>query len=140
MSYLLDTNVLSESVSARPDQKVIAWLKATPLADTYVSAITIGEIKRGIEKLPDTHPRKAQLNDWLEGELLRRFSGRIVAIDAAVMLEWGRLIASLERQGRAMPLMDSLLAAQAIGHQLTLVTRNVKDFSETGVVTINPWD
>lgn len=139
MTYLLDTNVLSESVSARPDEKVIAWLKATPLADTYISAITIGEIKRGIEKLPDTHPRKSQLNEWLENEVLRRFSGRIVPIDAALMLQWGKLIASLERQGRTLPLMDSLLAAQAIYHQLTLVTRNVKDFSDTGVALIDPW-
>lgn len=139
MTYLLDTNVLSESVAPKANPAVMEWLQATLVSECYISALTIGEIKRGLEKLPDAHPRKRLLDSWLETELLPRFLGRIVAVDAAVMLEWGKLTASLERQGRALPLMDSLLAAQAFHHQLKLVTRNERDFQGIGIVVVNPW-
>ena len=139
MTYLLDTNVLSESVAPKANPVVIEWLQKTLVSECYISALTIGEIKRGIEKLPDIHPRKRQLGRWLEDEVMARFLGRIVAVDAAVMLEWGKLTASLERLERALPLMDSLLAAQAFHYQLTLVTRNERDFQGIGIVVVNPW-
>jgi predicted nucleic acid-binding protein len=136
MTYLLDTCLISESAAPRPNAGVIAWLQATPVTEAYLSALTIGEIKRGIARLPDTHARKQRLNDWLENDVLARFQGRILAIDAAVMLAWGEL---LGRQGPTPPLMDSLIAAQAIYHRLTLVTRNEKDFHGLGVRILNPW-
>ncbi len=136
MTYLLDTCLISESAVPRPNAGVIAWLQATPVAESYLSAVTIGEIKRGIARLPDTHARKQRLNDWLENDVLARFQGRILALDAAVMLAWGDLTG---RVGQTPPLMDSLIAAQAIYHGLTLVTRNEKDFHSLGVRLLNPW-
>lgn len=139
MTYLLDTNVISELVARRPNEHVVAWLRDVSSTEVYLSALTIGEIKRGIEKLPGDSRRKHELARWLEEELLVRFQGRIVALDAAVMLEWGRLVAALESQGRRLPLMDSLIAVQALYHHHELVTRNVKDFAGTDVRLLNPW-
>lgn len=139
MTYLLDTNVISESVSAQPNAGVIAWLQSITVTESHISAISVGEIKRGIEKLEETHPRKQRLNQWLENEILNRFLGRILVIDSPVMLTWGMLVGTLDRQGRSLPLMDSLMAAQALSHQLILVTRNDKDFQGTGVKLLNPW-
>lgn len=136
MTYLLDTCVISESVAQRPNAGVIAWLQATPVGESYLSALTIGEIKRGVARLPDMHARKQQLNDWLNNEVMTRFRGRILALDAAVMLAWGDLIGG---QSQTPPLMDSLIAAQAIYHRLILVTRNEKDFHALGVRILNPW-
>lgn len=139
MTYLLDTNVISESVSAQPNDGVMGWLQSITVTESRISAITVGEIKRGIEKLEETHPRKQRLNQWLENEILNRFLGRILVIDSPVMLTWGMLVGKLDRQGRTLPLMDSLMAAQALSHQLILVTRNDKDFQGTGVKLLNPW-
>lgn len=140
MTYLLDTNVISELVARQPNERVVVWLRDIPPTEVYLSALTIGEIKRGIEKLPADSRRRHELAVWLEEELLVRFQGRIVALDAAVMLEWGRLVAGLEGQGRRLPLMDSLIAVQAIYHRHELVTRNVKDFAGTGARLLNPWE
>ena len=140
MTYLMDTNILSEPIVPRPNSGVISWLKSITLAECFISALTIGEIKHGIEKLPDRHPRKAGLETWLQNDLLAQFLGRILVIDAAVMLEWGVLVGWAERQGRPIPLVDSLIAAQARYYQLTLVTRNDKDFRAAGCKTINPWE
>jgi tRNA(fMet)-specific endonuclease VapC len=140
MTYLLDTNLLSDSVSSRPNKGVAAWLKATPLIESYISVITIGEIKQGIARLPETHPRKSQLGHWLENDVMIGFRGRVLTIDAAVMLSWGELTANLDRIGRALPLLDSLIAAQAVHYQLTLITHNEKDFRGTGLTVVNPWE
>lgn len=140
MTYLLDTNMISELVARQPNEQVMAWLRNVPPNEVYLSALTIGEIKRGIEKLPGDSRRKHELTRWLEEELLVRFQGRIVALDAAVMLEWGRVVAGLEGRGRRLPLMDSLIAAQALYHRHELVTRNVKDFVGTGARLLNPWE
>ena len=139
MTYLLDTNVISELVARQPNETVVAWLRDIPPDEVYLSALTIGEIKRGIEKLPADWRRRRELTRWLEEELLVRFRGRIVDLDAVVMLEWGQLVAGLEAQGRRLPLMDSLIAVQAIYHRHALVTRNVKDFAGTGARLLNPW-
>lgn len=140
MTYLLDTNVVSELVARRPNERVMAWLRDVPATEVYLSALTIGEIKRGIEKLPIDSRRRHELIRWLEEELLTRFHDRIVDLDAAVMLEWGGLVAGLEAQGHRLPLMDSLIAAQALHHRHALVTRNVKDFAGTGTRLLNPWE
>lgn len=138
MKHLLDTNVISELVSRQPNEHVIAWIDGIDDQLTYLSVITIGEIQRGIEKLPGSQ-RKRRLNNWLNEELLIRFDGMILHIDLAVMLTWGKLVARLESQGRALPAIDSLIAATALHHDLCLVTRNEKDFDGTDVIVINPW-
>ncbi len=138
MNYLLDTCVISELAARQPEPGVMAWLDAVEDERIYLSVITIGEIKRGIEKLPAS-PRRQVLADWLSGDLLLRFRGRILAIDTAVILRWGELTAKLEREGRPLPAMDSLTAALALTHNLHLVTRNEKDFAGSGVAVVNPW-
>ncbi len=138
MNYLLDTCVISELVSKRPNQAVIDWIDSIDDDHIYLSVITIGEIKKGIEKLPDS-ARKEQLTEWLEEDLLSRFQGRIVGVETAVMLTWGTLTAKLEQQGTPMPAIDSLIAAIALHGNLALVTRNVQDFHESNLILFNPW-
>jgi tRNA(fMet)-specific endonuclease VapC len=138
MKYLLDTNVISELVAKQPLNKVIDWLDNTDDSLIYLSVITIGEIKQGIERLPDSK-RKTVLRDWVSDELLPRFQGHILALDTAVMLTWGVLTAMLEQKGRKLPAMDSLVAAIALQGQFVLVTHNEADFADTGVTILNPW-
>ena len=138
MNYLLDTCVISELVARQPEPKVVNWIDAIEDERIYLSVITIGEIKRGVEKLPAS-PRRQALADWLSSDLLLRFKGRILAVDTAVMLRWGELVAKMEGEGRPLPAIDSLIAALALTHNLHLVTRNEKDFQGTGVVVVNPW-
>lgn len=138
MKYLLDTNVVSELVARQPNQAVLDWLDALDPNTVYLSVITIGEIKRGIEKLPDSI-RQRELREWLEDQLLVRFAGHILAVDTAVMLTWGELTAELDRRGRPLPALDSLIAALARRYRCTLVTRNEKDFQDAGVPLLNPW-
>lgn len=138
MKYLLDTNVISELVAKQPRAKVIDWLDHTDDTQIYLSVITMGEIKKGIERLPDS-TRKTALRTWLTDELLVRFQDRILPVDLAVMLTWGVLTATLEQKGRKLPAMDSLVAAIALHGQFVLVTRNEADFADTGVMVLNPW-
>ncbi len=138
MKYLLDTNVISELVAKQPATQVVTWIDSIDDTQTYLSVLTIGEIKKGIEKLPDS-VRKERLREWVSDDLIVRFSQRILAIDVNVMLKWGNLVAMLEMKGRKLPAMDSLIAAVAIHGQLTLATRNVNDFRDTGIALINPW-
>lgn len=138
MSFLLDTCVISELVARQPNPAVLQWVDSVDENMLFLSAITIGEIKRGIEKLPDSK-RKSVLQAWLEDDLLIRFRERILPIDTAVMLIWGQLAADLEMQGRPMPAIDSLIAATCLEGKLDLVTRNEGDFVNSGVTVINPW-
>jgi len=137
--YLLDTNVVSELVARRPDVKVVGWVDGLDPGGTYLSVITVGEISKGIEKLPDSR-RKDTIREWLSGDLLLRFEGRILTIDVAVMLAWGALAAESESRGRTMPAIDSLISALALHHDLVLATRNEDDFRHTGVRILNPWN
>jgi tRNA(fMet)-specific endonuclease VapC len=138
MSYLLDTCVISELVAKRPEPKVINWIDS--IADTrlYLSVITIGEIRKGVEKLPDSK-RKTLIRSWLEDQLLIRFDGRIVPIDTDLILTWGQLVGMLEATGKQMAAIDSLIATTALHGRFTLVTRNVEDFKNAGVMILNPW-
>jgi toxin FitB len=139
MNYILDTNVISELVTVRPNAKVTDWIEAIDPELVYLSVITIGELKKGIEKLPNS-ARKTQLDSWLQEDLLVRFEDHILNVDAGTMQVWGSLSARLESIGRPISAMDSLLAATALQRQYTLVTRNSADFSETGVSLLNPWE
>jgi len=136
--YLLDTNVISELVARQPDPAVLTWIEALDQTAIYLSVITIGEIHRGIERLPESAKRD-RLRAWLTEDLLVRFADRIVPIDVGVMMAWGSMVARLISEGRPLSAMDSLIAAQAIHHRYSLVTRNESDFRDTGVNVMNPW-
>jgi tRNA(fMet)-specific endonuclease VapC len=138
MNYLLDTNVISELISKRPDRRVVEWLDRVDPNAIYLSVITIGEIRKGIEKLLPSK-RKDRIKEWLEGDLLLRFQGRILEITIEVMLIWGELTERLEKEGRPITAIDSLVAAIALQGNYRLVTRNEHDFQSTGVAIINPW-
>lgn len=135
MSYLVDTNVLSELRRKQPDAGVVAWFARRPPITLYLSVLTLGEIRKGIASVADEERRLA-LSDWLETELPAFFTGRILGLDAAVADRWGRLVAAA---GRPLPAIDSLLAATALEHDLVLVTRNTKDFADLPLQVINPW-
>lgn len=136
MSYLLDTNVLSELRRKQPNPGVVAWLQARPAQALFLSVLTLGEIRKGIEGLPDATRRQA-IADWLEVELPRYFEGRLLPLDAHTADRWGRLMA---HAGRPLPAIDGLLAATALQHDLTLVTRNTRDFAGLGLRLLNPWE
>lgn len=138
MKYLLDTNVISELISRQPNEKVVAWVDALDAADVYLSVLTVGELRKGIEKLPPSR-RKEEISAWLNSDLLPRFAGNLVEISADVALVWGELTGRLEREGRPMPAIDSLIAASALAVKFTLVTRNEADFQDVGISIINPW-
>ncbi len=135
MSYLIDTNVLSELRKRTPDPRVVAWVDARPPSTLYISVLTLGEIRRGVDLMTD-EARRLKLLDWLETELPAWFAGRILGVDLAVADHWGRLLA---RARRPLPAIDSLLAATAARHDLQLVTRNVADFAGVDVTVLNPW-
>ena len=139
MKALLDTCVISELVSKQPNPKVIDLVDTLDPEDVYLTAITIGEIVKGIEKLSKSR-RKADLQTWLKDDLLVRFEGNIVALDTDVLIEWGVLTARLESTGKTVPAINSLIAASALAKKMTLVTRNVSDFEGTGVEIVNPWN
>ena len=138
MNYVLDTNVISELISKKPNTKVLEWLDHLDPNTIFLSVITIGEIRKGIQKLPPSK-RKDAVTQWLEGDLLLRFQERILEITADVMLIWGELTGRLENEGRPITAMDSLIAAIALQGNYCLVTRNEQDFEHTGVKIINPW-
>ena len=138
MKFLLDTCVISELMAKRPNQAVMQWIDSVDEDRLYLSVITIGEIRKGIAKLADS-PRKLELQEWLSDHLLSRFSDRIVVIDTGVMLDWGQLVGNLERLGKPMPLMDSLIAATVLHGGFVLVTRNEADFECADVRMLNPF-
>jgi toxin FitB len=138
MPYLYDTCTVSEFMQATPNVKVTNYLSALPNHETYISAMSIGEILYGIELLPQSAKRR-RLEDWYAHELTPAFDGRILPNDLAVMERWGPLAASLERRGFKMAIKDSLIAACALQANLTLITRNDSDFAHCGIKIVNPW-
>ncbi len=136
MSFLVDTNVISEATRPRPDEGVVRWLKSAGGLSLFVSVLTLGEIRKGIEKL-HSGARKDSLRDWLESEIPAWFEGRILPVDTAVADQWGRLVAAA---GRTVPAVDSLIAATALVHGLRLVTRNRADYSFPGLEILDPWE
>ena len=135
MSYLLDTNVLSELRRKAPNAGVGDWFAQRPASTLYLSVLTLGELRKGIEGMADVK-RRTVLLDWLEVELPIFFTGRVLSVDAQVADRWGRLVAAANRP---VPAIDSLLAATAAHHGLSLVARNVRDFADLGLEVINPW-
>lgn len=136
--YLLDTNCISELVRVKPEPSVMMWVEATDEALLHLSVLTLGEIRKGLAGLPHGR-RRTHLETWLEVELRARFAGRILPIDAAVADRWGLLAASAKGEGKTLSIIDGLLAATALHHNLAVVTRNVSDFASTQVQVLNPW-
>ncbi|HEY0760985.1 MAG TPA: type II toxin-antitoxin system VapC family toxin [Pyrinomonadaceae bacterium] len=137
--FLLDTNVISELVKPRPEASVTAWIETTDESLLYLSVLTIGEIRRGIATLPQSR-RRATLEAWLDKELSARFEDRILAIDQQVADRWGLLTAIARNSGIVLPVIDGLLAATALEHNLTLVTRDTGQIPAVGVAVFNPWE
>jgi toxin FitB len=138
MNYLLDTCVLSEYTRKKPEGKVIQWMDAIQDDELFISVITFGEIQRDIDKLSESR-RRTDLVTWMNEDLVTRFANRIMSVDLETMLLWGNLTARMDANGTPMSLMDSLIAASALRHNLVLVTRNEIDFQTSGVRLVNPW-
>lgn len=139
MNLLLDTNVLSEVQRPAPEPKVLAWLHRVDEDRTYISVASIAELRRGVALLEDGRRRTA-LARWLAHDLPERFAERILPIDQAIAERWGDLMAQSRKSGVALSVMDGFFAATALTNDLTLVTRNVRDFAMFGVPLLNPWD
>ena len=139
MNYLLDTCVISEFAARQPTEKVVSWLSTLDTETVFLSVVTLGEIQKGIEKLPASK-RKEALRTWLKDDLLVRFHDRLLPLESGEMLAWGTLVSKVEAKGAPMPLIDSLIAATALHHDLVVVTRDVDDFAPSGVRLLNPWE
>lgn len=137
--FLLDTNCISELVRSKPEPRVLEWMEAADESLLYLSVLTLGEIRKGVAGLPQSK-RQTQLEMWLEVDLQARFSRRILSIDAPIADRWGLMAAQAKRKGRALSAIDGLLAATAMHHNLTIVSRNISDFANTQVTTLNPWE
>lgn len=138
MSFLLDTNVVSEWAKVRPNAGVVGWLSGADEDRVFLSVITLAELRHGVERLA-TGRRRERLDEWLRDELTLRFEGRILLVDARVADEWGRVVSDREAAGRPIGAMDAFIAATSKVHALTLVTRNAADFEGTVQSMIDPW-
>lgn len=136
--FLLDTNVISELVKAKPEARVTNWIDATDETLLYLSVLTLGEIRKGIASLPHS-ARRAALEAWLDHDLMLRFSDRILPIDQQVADRWGRMAGSAAARKSPLPVIDGLFAATAQQHDLIFVTRNTRDIAATGVQAFDPW-
>ena len=138
MSWLLDTCVVSELVRPRPKASVVSWVLERDEDELFLSVITIGELEKGIARLPDS-PKRVALEQWVRRELADRFRGRLLPVDAGVAARWGALVGASEARGQPLPVIDSLIAATGMQYDLTLVTRNTDDLERCGARCFNPW-
>ena len=139
MSFLLDTCVVSELTKPRPSKRVADWLRSTDEESLFLSVITLGEIEKGIAKLPDSRKKRA-IEMWFRSDLLPRFDRRLLSVSREVAVMWGQMQGEAENKGTPIPTVDSLIAATAKAHDLVVVTRNGDDIERCGVEVINPWD
>ncbi|MBN9256656.1 MULTISPECIES: type II toxin-antitoxin system VapC family toxin [unclassified Mesorhizobium] len=138
MRLLLDTNVLSEVTRPAPDARVMEWLDGLDEDRSFISVVSIAEIRRGVALMDEGRKREA-LAEWLTRDLPQRFEQRVLPVDEPVALAWGDLMGLAKRRGRGLSSMDGLIAATAVARQLTLATRNTKDFEGFGVELFDPW-
>ena len=139
MSFLLDTAVVSELVRKSPSAPVLEWIAGQDEASLYLSVLTIGELEKGIARLPAS-ARRSRLLSWVRRDLVERFGGRLLPIDARTAARWGAITGESERRGRPLPVIDCLIAATALLHGFTVATRNVGDFERCGAACVNPWN
>ena len=137
--YLNDTCVVSEATKPQPDQAVVRWMDSVDESRMFISTLTIGELLKGIS-LMDSSPRKLAIQGWFERSLPRRFERRIIPVDSKVAETWGLITADLRAKGITIGVVDALIAATALTHGLTVVTRNVREFQHTAARILNPWD
>ena len=138
MRFLLDTCVISELIKPRPSRIVDEWLDAQPEEHVFLSVLTLGEIARGVLLMPDGQ-KKRRLETWLQHELKPRFAGRWISVNEEIAERWGIIRVNAARQGLTMPVIDGLIAATALVHGMTLVTRHDADVRASGVIVLNPW-
>lgn len=138
MMYLLDTNVVSELVKKEPNPGVLHWIDEHDEATLFLSVITFGELQKGISKLSD-NARAERLQAWIDQDLANRFEGRILTLDLDVILAWGKVQGNAEKDRTTLSVLDSLIAATALVHNLTVVTRNTKDIERCRASVFNPW-
>ena len=138
MSWLLDTCVVSELVRPRPKASVVSWVLERDEDELFLSVITIGELEKGIARLPDS-PKRVALEQWVRRELADRFRDRLLAVDSGVAARWGALVGASEVRSQPLPVIDSLIAATGLQHDLTVVTRNTDDLERCGAHCFNPW-
>ncbi len=136
--FLLDTNCVSEMVRVKPDPRVLEWMESADESLLHLSVLTLGEIRKGLAALPQGR-RRTRLETWLEVDLRGRFAGRILPVDAAVADRWGVLAGQARRKGAPLAIVDGLLAATALHYNLTMVSRNVRDFAAARAPVFNPW-
>jgi toxin FitB len=137
--FLLDTNVVSETVRLRPEPRVTDWIERQPNDAHFLSVLTLGELRRGFITAPDPQ-RRARLERWLETDVLRWFEGRILPVTREIADHWGVIDGTCQLRGTKANTADGLIAATALEHGLTVVTRNVKDFALFSVPLFNPWE
>ncbi|MGE0087009.1 MAG: type II toxin-antitoxin system VapC family toxin [Desulfococcaceae bacterium] len=137
MKYLPDTCLISELTKAVPNQKVADWLKTVPPESLFISVITIGEIRKGLTKLPPSE-KLERLTEWLN-TLLLLYAERILPVDVSVVEKWGILQGNAEKKGKPMSSLDSLIGAAAMLYHLTVVTRNENDFDADNIAVMNQW-
>jgi len=136
VSFLLDTNAISEWIKPRPDTGLMSWMESVDEDRTFISVISLAELRYGIERLPESK-RRRELETWTREQLPLRFESRVIGVDWSIAEMWGKLASKNESAGRSKGIMDTFLAATAAVHQLTIVTRNVDDFP--AVKVLNPW-
>jgi predicted nucleic acid-binding protein len=138
LKYLLDTCAISENNKKSPNAGFLDFMRSNCHSEFYISVISMGEISNGIGLLPQNDPRKRALSDWII-TLIRSFENRILPLDLPVAMLWGNLSASHRKLGFVLPMADGIISATAMVHQLTVVTRNTKDFKEVGASILDPW-
>ncbi len=138
MRFLLDTCVVSEFIKPKPVERVLDWLGRQPEERLYLSILTLGELSKGIALLPSGQ-RQARLKTWMEEELKPRFYGRWIPLDEEIAERWGEITAQSARGGNTLPVIDGLLAATALVHGMTFITRNEADMRSSGAKILNPW-
>lgn len=138
MNYLVDTCVISELIKSSPSKSVIDWINCIDESNLYLSVITLGEIQKGVVKLPDGH-KKIKLQNWIDNDLSYRFKGRIISIDLSISIMWGIILSKAEKIGKKLPAIDTLISATAIDKNMILVTRNTKDMIESGAKILDPF-
>jgi predicted nucleic acid-binding protein len=137
MAYLLDTNALSEFLKRTPNRNVIDWFARTDESDQFISVFSIGEIQKGIKKLASSR-RRNELQPWFD-QLIIRYQTRILPFGLETAKIWGKLLIDAERRGQLIPIVDSQIAATAIEHDLTIITRNTSDFSAAKASVLDIW-
>jgi predicted nucleic acid-binding protein len=138
LTYLLDTNVISEWTKPRSDPGVVAWLEVADESSLYLSVVTFAEIRLGIELLPNSR-RRDQLTRWFEADLVPRFEGRVIEIDRPIAAAWAHIVARGRALGAGPPILDAFLVATALVHGMILVTRNLRDVQRFGIGVLDPW-